>query len=101
MVGIPALDRFYIANITGLEDCIDFEHSQIDADIVEDTTPVIYAIENLVLKKCFYDKPIFRLKHFTRLILVNQDLKEKLIQSDIKGIKLISPERWDGVNGEK
>lgn len=99
--GTPVLDKFYIANIIGLEDCIDFEKSEMDIDAEDSEHPIIYGIENLMLKECFFEKPIFRLKHFTRLILVNQDLQEKLTQSDITGIKLITPEKWDGVNGEK
>lgn len=99
--GADALDGFYVANIIGLEDCIDFEPSEMDVEIEENADPIIYAIENLVLKDFFCDKPLFRIKHFTRLILLYQDLKEKLIQSGVTGIKLIAPEKWDGVNGEK
>lgn len=55
----------------------------MNIDAEDNENPIIYGIENLMLKECFIEKPIFRLKHFTRLILVNQDLTEKLMQSDI------------------
>lgn len=98
--GTPALDGFYIANIIGLADCIDLENSEMDSDLEDDNITIIYSVEKLVLKKYSSEKLIFRLKHFTRVILITENLKEKLIQLDITGIKLISPEKWDGFNGE-
>lgn len=99
--GAKPLDNYYVANIVGLADCIDTDASKMRADIEEGKKPIIYRITNLVLKDCFFDKPILRLAYFTRVILIHENWKAKLTALGIKGIKLISPVRWDGFNGER
>jgi hypothetical protein len=34
------------------------------------------------------------------LILINELTKQQLEASDLTGVSLVAPERWDGINGE-
>jgi hypothetical protein len=43
---------------------------------------------------------MFRVNCFSRLILIDDNFKEKIAASGLTGIKLVSPEKWDGFNGE-
>lgn len=94
-------NSFYVANIIGLANCIDIETSEMDIDQEEDEPMVIYSIEKLKLKECILDQPILRLASFTRVVLADETIKNKITQADFTGIKFIKPEDWDGINGEK
>ena len=100
--GEAAKEGYYAANILGLVDCIDRENSEMDAEYDDDgELNIVYSIDKLVLKELpFSHGIIYRAYPFTRLILIDDDLKSRFDQSIMKGIKLVSPERWDGINGE-
>lgn len=93
---------YYAANIIGLEDCIDLDASEIDAE--EDKNgerSIIYSIDKLVLKKNMGEEyTLCRTKHFTRLIMIEENLTTHFEKAGIKGVKFILPSRWDGFNGE-
>lgn len=93
--------NFYTANIIGLEDCIDTETSEMDADLKKDKPPVIYSIENLKLKEPILNQPILRLAYFTRVILADEKIKKIITEAEFSGMRFIKPENWDGFNGEK
>ncbi|WP_025663498.1 imm11 family protein [Aquimarina megaterium] len=97
----PAKEGYFVANIIGLLDCIDINLSIMDMDQDEKNT-IIWSIDQLVLMEDMNNSnKIFRARYFTRIILVDELFKEAFEQTGIKGIKLISPERWDGYNGER
>lgn len=100
--GEPAKEGYYAANIVGLVDCIDREASQMRADYDDDgNLDIIYGISKLVLTESMPESGLlFRAYPFTRLILIDESLKESIEASGITGVRLISPERWDGFNGE-
>lgn len=101
--GEVAKQGYYAANIIGLVDCIDREASEMDAEYNDDDDElnIIYSIDKLVLKALpFSHGTLYRAFSFSRLILIDESLKLKFEQSTIEGTKLISPERWDGINGE-
>lgn len=100
--GEPAKSGYYAANIIGLIDCIDRDASDMDAEPDKDgELTVIFGIEKLVLKdNIAYQGYLFRAAHFTRLILVDEFLKQQIEESPLTGIRLVSPERWDGIYGE-
>jgi len=100
--GEQAQYGYYAANIVGLVDCIDREASEMDAE--EDDNGelnIIYSIEKLVLKNTETNHgPIYRAYPFTRLILIDSLFKEKFDSAGFTGIRLVDPDRWDGLNGE-
>jgi len=100
--GGPAKEGYYAANIIGLVDCIDRDSSEMRADYDDDgSLDIIYGISKLVLTEPLPECGImFRAYPFTRLILIDENLKEKFEASGITGYRLISPEKWDGFNGE-
>lgn len=92
---------YHAANIIGLGDCIDTDASEMDAEKGNNGELCIYSIDKLVLKNNPVEEyVIYRAKHFTRLILIEEDLISSFEKAGIKGIKFISPSRWDGFNGE-
>lgn len=92
---------YYAANIIGLADCIDTDASQMDAEEGNNGELCIYSIDKLILKNNpVEDYALCRANHFTRLILIEEGLVINFEQAGIKGIKFISPSRWDGFNGE-
>lgn len=100
--GEPAKTGFYVANIIGLVDCIDRDASKMKArpDKNGELT-IIFRIRKLILKaNVFNPSHLYRTAYFSGLILVDEFLKQKIDESTLEGIKLISPERWDGYYGE-
>ncbi|MCK8521536.1 hypothetical protein M0D21_08150 [Aquimarina sp. D1M17] len=97
----PVKEGYFVANIVGVLDCIDKNLSIMDMDQDEGNI-MIWSIDQLVLMENMHtsDK-IFRAKYFTRIILVDELFKEAFKLTEMEGIKLISPERWDGYNGER
>lgn len=93
---------YYAANIVGLIDCIDVNESEMDSELDDNgELTVIWSIDQLVLKeKISYQEPLFRPAYFTGIILLAEILKQKLEESDMTGIRIVVPERWDGINGE-
>ncbi len=100
--GESAKQGYYAANIVGLVDCIDREVSEMDVEADENgELNIIFGIDKLVLKDIPSNyNTIYRVSFFTRLILVDKDLKDIFEQNFIQGIKLVKPERWDGIHGE-
>ena len=100
--GEPAKQGYYAANILGLIDCIDKDASDMDAEPNDEgEITIIWSIDKLVLKQTpFSQEPIHRGAHFTRLILINELTKQQIEESGLTGIRLVAPERWDGINGE-
>lgn len=101
--GAAAKTGYYAANIVGLIDCIDREEPDMrvkkngNGDLI-----IIVRIDKLVLKDvCDYGIPLFRSAYFTRLILVNHDLKQKIEECSLKGVRFVLPDRWDGIYGER
>lgn len=93
---------YYAANIIGLIDCIDRNSSEMDAETDdEDELTIIYGIDKLVLNDVFSSNhTLFRAAYFTRIIVSDNLLYDKLYDSDVVGIRFVRPERWDGINGE-
>jgi len=100
--GGQAKEGYYSANIIGLVDCIDRDSSVMRADYDDEgNLDIIFGISKLVLKdRVINCGAIFRAYPFTRLVLIDESLKEKFEKSPITGVRLIAPERWDGINGE-
>ena len=100
--GEPAKEGYYAANIVGLVDCIDRGASEMDAYHDKDgNLRSIFSIDKLVLLQPLPECGImYRVYGFTRLILIDESFKEKIETSGLTGIRLVSPERWDGFNGE-
>ena len=100
--GEIAKTGFYAANFVGLIDCIDRDASDMRARTDKNgELTIIFRINKLVLKgKISYQEPIFRPAYFTGIILIAEILKDKLEESKLSGIRLVAPEKWDGINGE-
>lgn len=100
--GEQAKEGYYAANIVGLVDCIDRDASQMRADYDDDgKLDIIYGINKLVLTEPMPECGLLiRAYAFTRLILIDDSLKDSIETNGITGVRLISPERWDGFNGE-
>jgi len=100
--GEIAKTGFYAANFVGLIDCIDRDASDMRARTDKNgELTIIFRINKLVLKeKISYQEPLFRPAYFTGIILLAEILKQKLEESDTTGIRIVVPERWDGINGE-
>jgi len=95
-------EGYYAANIIGLVDCIDRDASVMRARRDKNgELNLISRIDKLVLKDSVPNYGIiFRAYPFTRLVLIDENLKEEFEKSTITGVRLIIPERWDGINGE-
>lgn len=100
--GEPPKPGYFAANFIGLVDCIDREKTEMDAEPNDDgDNVIIFSIDQLVLKDAdFGDNLLCRASHFTGLVLIDEKLKSHFDQSSLEGVLLVSPERWDGINGE-
>lgn len=73
-------------------DCLNYEQSKLEQR------------DNLRLKSGFYikEKPVGNMKLFrvsgitNRLLIIDRDLKEKLEEADVKGIKIVPTEEYNG-----
>lgn len=101
--GEHAHDGYYTANIVGLVDCIDREASEMDAEEDDDgELNIVYSVEKLVLKNTETNYGyIYRAYPFTRLILIDNIFRERFDAAGFTGIRLVDPDRWDGLNGER
>ena len=96
-----AKSGYYAANFIGVVKCIDVDNSKLDAEQNDDgDTTIIYSIDKLVLTDPAPDQMLYRAFAFSRLILVDEQLKDLFHRHGIEGIKCIAPDRWDGINGE-
>lgn len=100
--GQPPKRGYYAANIIGLVDCIDPEASDMDAEYDDNgELSIVYGIDRLVLKDAPSPAPpLYRARLFTRLILLDETLQPHIEGAAIEGVRLVRPERWDGINGE-
>ncbi|HRX17020.1 MAG TPA: hypothetical protein P5123_11960 [Spirochaetota bacterium] len=91
---------YYAANIKGLVDAIYLDKSECRA-IEHKSRTAIVRMEKLVLKDVEVShSSIYRLKMFRSPIIVEGKLCSYLSENSFSGIKLVAPEKWDGVYGE-
>ncbi|MFT6987550.1 MAG: hypothetical protein ACJAT7_003406 [Psychromonas sp.] len=93
---------YFASNFIGAIDCIDREASELRARMNKNgELKGIFGIKKLVLKSSLIsEEPLFRAAYFTRLVVINEVLKKHLEESELTGIRIVEPERWDGINGE-
>lgn len=101
--GEPAKGEYYAANFIGLVDCIDKDASEMRARRDDNgELNIITRISKLVLKDLDISyNLLYRVYAFTRLILIDSSFKEKIDAAGLTGIRLVNPNRWDGLNGER
>lgn len=98
--GETAKSGYFAANIIGLIDCINLDESDIDGEEEDGEVVAIDYIDELVLKPESYG-PIYRARLFRRIIVIEEPLILALSNTQLEGMKLISPDKWDGFYGEK
>lgn len=92
---------FYAINVLGIVDVIDQDNSIMDFEN-EDGNLAIYFIDKLVLKpECDSHALIYRPRGYRTRILIADRFKQLLDQGGVVGALLVTPEKWDGFNGEK
>lgn len=95
-------EGYYAANIIGLVDCLDKEHSEFDGYFKDGVLKAISGIEELsLLEEIQFPAHIFRMYLFRRIILIHESFKRIFEEAGISGVKFIQPENWDGYYGEK
>ena len=96
-------DGYYAANIIGLVNCIDRDASDMRARRDKNgELNIIMRIRKFVLRQPEHDLgSLYRVLSFTRLILIDRTFKEKIESAGLTGIRLVAPDRWDGLNGER
>jgi hypothetical protein len=98
--GSQSKQGYYAINIVGLVDCIDFGASDLVVEEEEGEIVDVVEVGTLVLKnESFGD--LYRMYMFERVIVVEGHFAEKLQSLGIKGMKLMRPEKWDGIASEK
>lgn len=98
--GAQPILNYYAINIVGLINSIDIDASEMEVEEEDGELVDIIEVETLVLK----DIPVaevYRLYLFERVIVVQGQLADKLLDLNVSGMKLIAPERWDGIASEK
>ena len=100
--GNTAINGYFASNFIGKIDCIDRDSSELRSRKNKDGEyKAIFSIDKLALKENLVnEEPLFRAAYFTRLIVINEALTNQFKESDMTGIRLVAPERWDGINGE-
>lgn len=92
---------FYAINVLGIVDVIDQDNSIMDFEN-EDGNLAIYFIDKLVLKPdCDSHALIYRPRGYRTRILIANRFKQLLDQCGIVGALMVTPDKWDGFNGEK
>ncbi len=84
---------YKVANIVGVFDCVDFEKSELELD--EDDGS-IDDIDKLILKNDVIEKhnlPIFRIKEYFPLIVVDETIKNAFEKEDVSGVVFMKPEK--------
>jgi hypothetical protein len=100
--GNKPLGGYYAANIIGLVNCIDTQLSEFDGDWEDGVVKGIDWFDKLVLRTPEIDYGyIYRPYLFRRLIIIDHKFKKLFEETQIRGARLISPDRWDGFNGER
>lgn len=82
-------DTFFILNPLKVVDCIDQEQSKIKWNNIDPDK--ISSCLRLVLKEetLEHAPPIFRIKHMSEVILVSEEIADKLEDSELKGLRLV------------
>ncbi|WP_232371659.1 imm11 family protein [Leptospira ainazelensis] len=81
-------EDYFVANIIGLVDCIDFQRSKLTMRAA--FPDKIRNIEELYIDESkLNDLPIFRLKRRITLVLISESLKQILESSKLQGIEII------------
>ena len=91
---------YYAVNIIGLVNCINFEESDLELEEEDGEIIDLNNVGTLKLKsESFGD--IYRMYLRERVIIVEGEIAEQLAIANISGMKLMEPERWDGILNEK
>ncbi len=99
--GEKAKNGYYAINFIELTNCIDIESSDLDSKTNRKWELFIWSIDSLtLLKDIDCQNAIFRAWQFTRIIIADQKCKDLLEKNNLTSIRCITPERWDGYNGE-
>ncbi len=98
--GAQAVQGFYAINVMGLIKCIDFNKSDLEVEEEDGEIVDIIDVGTMVLKDKRYGE-IYRMYMFERVIVVEGYVADKLQELEISGMKLIQPEKWDGIASEK
>lgn len=90
----------YAMNVIGLVDCIDFGASDLEVEEEDGEVVDIEEVGTIVLKEESFGS-IYRVYMFERVIVLEGYIADKLQRLGVSGMKLIKPERWDGILSEK
>lgn len=91
---------YYAMNVIGLVDCIDFGASDLEVEEEDGEVVDIEEVGTMVLKEESFGS-IYRMYMFERVIVLEGYVADKLQRLGVSGMKLIKPERWDGILSEK
>ncbi|WLQ16149.1 hypothetical protein O5O45_09505 [Hahella aquimaris] len=91
---------YFACNIKGMANCIDFEKSELEIEMEDEEVMFIHEVDTLVLNSKSYGT-IYRLYYYERVIVLEDPLAAALASSGFTGMKIITPENWDGFAGEK
>lgn len=98
--GAQPIQGFYAINIIGLVNCIDFDASDLEIEEDDGEIADIVDVRTIILKNQDFGD-IYRLYMFERVIIIEGHLAKKLHELNISGMKLVEPEKWDGIASEK
>lgn len=92
---------YFAANILGLVDTIDLDKSEYRGKKRDGELRAITRIEKLVLKETETShSSIYRVYMFRRLIVIEEKLCAFFTKNAVPGVRLVDPEKWDGIYGE-
>lgn len=91
---------YYVMNIIGLVDCIDFAASDLEVEEEDGEVVDIEEVSTMVLKEESFGD-IYRMHMFERVIVLEGRIADNLQRLGVSGMKLIKPEKWDGILSEK
>ncbi len=92
---------FYAANILGIVDCVDTDKTECNATVIDGVVKGISLVEKLVIKDSdVFHGDIYRVHLLRRMIMIEDKLISFFTENPVPGIKLVDPEKWDGVYGE-
>ncbi|WP_224372322.1 imm11 family protein [Hyalangium versicolor] len=92
--GKEDLNKYWLANILGAFACVDLEKSDAKPYPLGEG---LYKIGSFVInEQKTMGQALFRLAEKPRLIIINEALKERLEQLDLKGVRLRNTREYDG-----
>ncbi len=98
--GAQPSSGYYAINIVGLVNCIDFDSSDLEIEEEDGEIVDIIDVGTVVLKDQNFGE-IYRLFLFERVIVIEGYFAQSLQEIGISGMKLIEPEKWNGIASEK